>query len=184
MSEEKTNETARTETPGVPGAGVEDVLARGLDARGQRIRNLSPPAEKRDATYTDNETKPQPLGKDASPGSSRLAAPADHVHPMAAFAMPLRIAASGKKVYVAEGARVTLATFRRKECELFTPGGFLWVRDDVDGITWETEVTGPEHISAYHQRTGNPEELRFKAHNGSRKGRTIDWATLAVAPPE
>jgi hypothetical protein len=89
------------------------------------------------------------------------------------------VAASGKKVFVGDAARVTLATFKRKEGELFTPGGFIWVRDDVEGITWETEVEGPEHISAYHERTGKSDEFRFKAHNGSKKGRTIDWATLA-----
>jgi hypothetical protein len=163
--------------------GVEDVLRHELDAGGHRIRNLGKPTRDCDVTYTDNESTPQPLGK-AAAGRSRLAAPADHVHPAAAFSMPLRVAASGKKVFVADGARVTLATFKRKEGELFTPGGFIWVRDDANGVTWETEVEGPEHISAYHERTDKPDELRFKAHNGSKRGRTIDWATLALAPPE
>ena len=164
---------------------VEDVLTRDLDANGHRIRNLGKPEDEGDLTFTDNESDPKPAGKEASPGKSRLAAPADHVHPATSSASsPTRVAASGRKVFVGDGARVTLATFKRKEGELFTPGGFIWVRDDVDGITWETEVEGPEHISAYHERTGKPDELRFKAHNGSKKGRTIDWATLALAPPE
>jgi hypothetical protein len=166
------------------GRPIEDVLVRDVDAGGHRIRNTGEPEGEGDLTYTDNQSDPQPLGKAPSPGKSRLAAPADHVHPAAPFSMPLRVAASGKKVFVADGARVTLATFKRKEGELFTPGGFIWVRDDADGVTWETEVEGPEHISAYHERTGKPDELRFKAHNGSKKGRTIDWATLALAPPE
>ncbi|HEY0714885.1 MAG TPA: hypothetical protein VGF45_19550, partial [Polyangia bacterium] len=159
------------------------MLARDVDAGGHRIRNLGKPSGEGDLTYTDNQSDPQPLGKAASPGKSRLAAPADHVHPAAAFSMPLRVAASGKKVFLAAGARVTLATLKRKEGELFTPGGFLWVRDDANGVTWETEVSGPENISAYHERTGKPDELRFMGHNGSKHGRTIDWATLALAPP-
>lgn len=164
--------------------GVVDVLQRDLDVAGHRIRNVGEPEEEGDLTFTDNDSKPQPLGKEAFAGKSRLAAPADHVHPASALGMPMRIAASGKKVFVADGARVTLATFKRKENELFTPGGFIWVRDDANGVTWETEVEGPEHISAYHERTDKPEELRFRAHNGSKKGRTIDWATLALAPPD
>lgn len=176
------NQPPEIEPPEREDGRVEDVLQRDLDANGHRIRNLGKPSAAGELTYTDNDSKPAPVGREAFPGRSRLAAPADHVHP--GSAMPMRIAASGKKVFVADGARVTLATFKRKEGELFASGGFLWVRDDSDEVTWEAKVEGAKNITAYHERTGKSDEVRFRAHNGSKKGRTIDWATLALAPPE
>jgi hypothetical protein len=159
---------------------VADVLERDLDADGHRVRNLAEPTESGDATFTDNETTPKPNGGRGSPGKSRLAAPADHVHPTPESDTPFRLAASGLKTFIAGGATVTLATFKRNPGELFPAGGYLWVRDDVDGVTWEAKASDPKHIAAYHERTEKPDEVRFKAKNGSQKGRTIDWATVAL----
>ena len=50
-----------------------DVLQRPLDAAGLKIRNLGTPAAAKDATFTDNETAPQSIGKEAKPGTSFLA---------------------------------------------------------------------------------------------------------------
>jgi hypothetical protein len=59
---------------------VSDVAKRDLDQAGFRIANIGEP-KKGDATRTDNESKPKPNAGSGSPGSSFLAAPADHVHP-------------------------------------------------------------------------------------------------------
>ncbi len=61
---------------------AEELLRAPLNAANHRVRGLGAPAATKDATYTDNTTLPQPAGT-ASPGSSFLAAPADHVHPAA-----------------------------------------------------------------------------------------------------
>lgn len=154
-----------------------DVLQRGLDAAGNAIENLGNPTAARDATFTDNATAPKPIAGTSSPGASLLAAPADHQH---ATAAPMRVAASGTTV-IAAGARVTLATFKRNAGELFTPGGYAFVRDDKDATSWENEVDGATHIGVYHERTGTPNELRFRAINVDSSPRTVDWATVALA---
>jgi hypothetical protein len=154
-----------------------DVQERPLDANGHAVRNLGAPTAAKDATFTDNETVPSAIGRTASAGTSLLAAPADHAHDHPA---PTRVAAAGKTV-LAPGARVTLATIKREPQELFPPGGYVFVRDDVNGVTWENEVNGADHIATYHERTGTPNELRFRALNASDKARTVEWATVALA---
>jgi hypothetical protein len=156
-----------------------DVLQRGLDAAGNVVEHLGSPAKAGDATFTDNATKPRPVGAVASPGTSLLASPADHQHAQAA---PTRIAAAGTTT-IAAGARVTLATFKRAPTEMFPPGGFVFIKDDVDGVTWENEVDGGTVIATYHERTANAGELRFRVQNASGTARTIDWATVALALP-
>jgi hypothetical protein len=61
-----------------------DVAQRELDQAGFKISNLGTPTVPGDATKTDNATVPLASGGTGSPGSSLLAAPADHVHPAAA----------------------------------------------------------------------------------------------------
>jgi hypothetical protein len=153
-----------------------DALLRPLDAAGQPIRNLGVPTVAGDATFTDLASVPRPSSVTGSPGTSLLAAPADHAHPSPA---PLRVLAKGKTV-VAANARVTLATFKRKPNEVIPPGGFAFIPDDKDGVTWENEVDGATHIALYHERTGTGDEVRFKAVNGSDKARTVEWATVAL----
>ena len=158
-----------------------DVQLRPLDASGFPLKNLGAPEARRDATFTDNEAVPAAVARVGRAGASLLAAPADHVHPNPA---PMRIAASGRTT-IAPGARVTLATVKRGENELFPPGGYVFVRDNVAGVTWENEVNGADHIATYHERTAQADELNYRAVNASGTARTIDWATVAVAafPP-
>jgi hypothetical protein len=156
-----------------------DVLQRPTDGAGNPIKNLGVPRDAGDATFTDNQTIPTPVAAKASPGSSRLAAPADHVHPAPA---PMRIIAQGVTT-LAAGARVTLAKFKRGQGEMFSPGGFAFVKDDKDGVTWESEVSGADNIGTYHERTGTRDELRFRAVNSSKDTRTIEWATVALSLP-
>jgi hypothetical protein len=158
---------------------IRDVLQHAVDAAGNQVKNLGAPTEAGDATFTENVTSPAPIGATASPGASRLAAAADHVH---ADPAPMRIVARGVTT-IAAGARVTLAKFKRGPGEVFPPGGFVFVKDDKDGVTWENEVTGADNISSYHERTGTRDELRFRGFNGSKDALTIEWATVALAPP-
>jgi hypothetical protein len=158
---------------------VRDVLLRELDAGGNAVKSLGTPAAPKDATFTDNTTVPKAAAGSGSPGTSLLAAPADHVHPSPA---PMRVAASGTTT-IAANSRVTLATITRTGKEVFTTGGFGYVRDDVAGVTWENEVNGADHIALYHERTGKPNELQFRAQNASGAARTIDWATVALSLP-
>jgi hypothetical protein len=158
---------------------IRDVLQHAVDAAGNQIKGLGPPTEAGDATFTDNVTPPSPPGQDASPGASRLAAPADHVHP---DPTPTRIAARGVTT-IAANARVTLARFKRSAGEIFPPGGYVFVKDDKDGATWENEVDGGTEISTYHERTATRDELRFRGFNGGDNARTIEWATVALMPP-
>lgn len=58
-----------------------DVAQRELDQAGFRISKLGDPTQAGDATKTDNTTIPKPDAGAGSPGTSFLAAPADHVHP-------------------------------------------------------------------------------------------------------
>lgn len=60
---------------------AKDVAHRELDQAGHRISNLGDPKAAGDATKTDNSSKPKPASGNGSPGTSLLAAPADHVHP-------------------------------------------------------------------------------------------------------
>lgn len=60
-----------------------ETLRTSVDANGHRIIGLGAPAEPADATYVDPVSVPLPDGA-ASPGTSLLAAAADHVHPSAA----------------------------------------------------------------------------------------------------
>ncbi|MDX2087856.1 MAG: hypothetical protein SFX73_08400 [Kofleriaceae bacterium] len=154
-----------------------DVLMRPLDAADLRVRRLGTPADARDATFTDNDSLPARIAAAGRPGASRLAAPADHVH---ASPAPMRIVATGRTT-IGAGARVTLVTFKRAATEVFPPGGFVYVADDVNGATWENEVDGGNVIATYHERTATPDELRFRAHNASGAARTIEWAVVALA---
>ena len=58
-----------------------DVAQRDLDQGGFKISNLGDPAAAGEATKTDNTSVPKPSSGAGSPGTSFLAAPADHVHP-------------------------------------------------------------------------------------------------------
>lgn len=60
---------------------AKDVAQRDLDQSNFRISNLGTPTDAGDATKTDNATVPLANTGAGSPGSSLLAAPADHVHP-------------------------------------------------------------------------------------------------------
>jgi hypothetical protein len=60
---------------------AKDVAQRDLDNAGFRISNLGNPKETGDATKTDNQSTPKPNAATGSPGTSLLAAAADHVHP-------------------------------------------------------------------------------------------------------
>jgi|SRR5579871_123694 len=60
---------------------AKDVAQRELDQAGFRISNLGTPTAADDATKTDNTSVPKPASGTGSPGTSLLAAPADHVHP-------------------------------------------------------------------------------------------------------
>jgi hypothetical protein len=60
-----------------------DVAQRELDQAGFRISKLGDPTQAGDATKTDNTSLPKPASGEGAPGSSFLAAPADHVHPAA-----------------------------------------------------------------------------------------------------
>src|SRR5204863_3062985 len=58
-----------------------DVAQRDLDQAGHRISNLGAPTTAGDATTTDIATVPRANSGTGAPGTSLLAAPADHVHP-------------------------------------------------------------------------------------------------------
>lgn len=58
-----------------------DVAQRELDQDGRKIVNLGTPEKTGEATFTDNQSVPKPNSGGGSPGTSFLAAPADHVHP-------------------------------------------------------------------------------------------------------
>ena len=159
---------------------AEDVLERQLDAAGRRIRRVGDPVAAKDATFTDNATVPRADSGSGSAGTSLLAAPADHVHPASsASSLVMRIAAHSTTT-LSPGARVTLATFPRTLHEVFAPGGFVYVLDNVAGVTWENEVDGATNIGTYHERTVNPNELAFRAINVGSQTRTIEWATVAL----
>jgi hypothetical protein len=159
---------------------AEDVLERPLDAAGKRIRRLGDPVAGKDATFTDNSTAPKAGSGTGSPGTSLLAAPADHVHPASSgTTLAMRIAAHGTTT-LAAGARVTLATFPRTLHEVFISSGFVYVLDDVAGVTWESEVDGATNIGTYHERTANKDEVAFRAVNVGSQTRTIEWATVAL----
>jgi hypothetical protein len=155
-----------------------DILRRPLNADGQPIANLGSPRERGGATHTDNQAVPLPAAGAGRPGQSLLAAPADHVHPST-----LRVVASGITT-LAPGARVTLAKVLRGPGELFPACGFVYVRDDKDGITWESEVTGANDVATYHERTKKQNEVLFRAVNASKKPRTIEWALVVLRLPD
>ena len=68
-----------------------DVAQRELDQAGFRITNLGDPQAPSDATRTDNQSVPRPNAGVGLPGTSLLAAPADHVHPASPAASGLAI---------------------------------------------------------------------------------------------
>jgi hypothetical protein len=61
---------------------AKDVAQRELDQAGQRISNLGTPTTAGDVTKTDNTTVPLPSSGLGHAGSSFLAAPIDHIHPV------------------------------------------------------------------------------------------------------
>src|SRR5438270_4162750 len=67
---------------------AKDVAQRELDQSGFRISNLGSPQSPGDATKTDNTTVPLANATTGSSGQSFLAAPADHVHPIASNHYP------------------------------------------------------------------------------------------------
>jgi hypothetical protein len=67
---------------------AKDVAQRDLDQAGFRILNIGAPQTPGEATKTDNTTVPQANGVTGFAGQSLLAAPADHVHPVASNHFP------------------------------------------------------------------------------------------------
>ena len=67
---------------------AKDVARRELDQSGFGISNLGDPHTPGDATKTDNATVPQANATVGFAGESLLAAPADHVHPIASNHFP------------------------------------------------------------------------------------------------
>jgi len=67
---------------------AKDVAQRDIDQSGFRISNLGDPNAPGDATKTDNATVPQANATVGFAGQSLLAAPADHVHPIASNHYP------------------------------------------------------------------------------------------------
>jgi len=62
---------------------AQDVAQRDLNLGGFRISNLGDPATAGDATRTDNVHNPLAASaRNVSPGTSVLASPADHIHPL------------------------------------------------------------------------------------------------------
>jgi hypothetical protein len=161
---------------------AEDVLARPLNAAEKRVRRLGTPTEVGDATFTDNTSTPNADSGSGSPGTSLLAAAADHVHPASSNSGsgPFRMVLWSTTT-IAAGARITIATFSRNPNEVFAPGAFVWVRDSVPGVTWESGVNAAGHIATYYQRTANAAELALCGTNASSNARTIDWAAVAMA---
>jgi hypothetical protein len=60
---------------------AKDVAARDLDQAGHRISNLGDPTDPADATRVDTKSTPKAAAGSGAPGTSLLAAAADHVHP-------------------------------------------------------------------------------------------------------
>jgi hypothetical protein len=58
-----------------------DIAQREIDLAGFRILNIGAPQAANDATHVDAQAVPQPPSGTGSPGTSLLAAAADHVHP-------------------------------------------------------------------------------------------------------
>ncbi len=67
---------------------AKDVAQRELDQSGFRISNIGDPQSRGDATKTDNTTVPLANATTGFAGQSVLAAPADHVHPIASNHYP------------------------------------------------------------------------------------------------
>jgi hypothetical protein len=67
---------------------AKDVAQRELDQGGFRISNVGDPQSPGDATKTDNATVPLANATTGFAGQSLLAAPADHVHPVASNHFP------------------------------------------------------------------------------------------------
>ena len=62
---------------------AQDVAQRDLDLGGFRISNVGDPAAAGDATKTDNVHTPLAAsGRNVAAGTSLLASPADHIHPL------------------------------------------------------------------------------------------------------
>ena len=62
---------------------AQDVAQRDLDLGGFRIANIGDPAAPGDAAKTDNFHAPLASARNASAGTSLLASPGDHIHPLA-----------------------------------------------------------------------------------------------------
>jgi hypothetical protein len=61
---------------------AKDIAQRDLDQAGHRISNLGDPTILGDATKVDTVSLPKVAAGSGAPGTSLLAAPADHVHPV------------------------------------------------------------------------------------------------------
>ena len=99
-----------------------DVAQRELDQSGFRISNLGDPAAAGDATKTDNRTIPKGSTRGGFPGSSLLAAPVDHAHPVEP------VAVVGSLIFtdlteqaVSAGAEEVVAEFTVNFAELHAP---------------------------------------------------------------
>jgi len=58
-----------------------DIAQREIDLAGFRVLNIGAPQSANDATHVDAQAVPLPASGAGNPGTSLLAAPADHVHP-------------------------------------------------------------------------------------------------------
>ncbi len=91
-----------------------ELLLKTLDADGNEIQNVGTPTQPGSATTTDNTTAPSDVGAVAAPGTSWLAAPADHthegLHSIAADANPALVGdatlASGAGIVLAQAGNV------------------------------------------------------------------------------
>jgi hypothetical protein len=73
-----------------------------------------------------------------------------------------------------------LAKFTRNSGELFSPGGHVFPRDNVDSLSWESRVDCPSKIGTYHERTATENQVAFCAMNNCSQTRTIEWASVAL----
>ena len=86
----------------------QDVAQRDLDLSGFRVLKVGDPQAPGDATRTDNTTVPQPNAITGLAGQSLLAAPADHVHPIASNHFPYVLSLSDPTEQAQVGATEAL----------------------------------------------------------------------------
>lgn len=85
-----------------------DIAQRDLDQGGFRILKVGDPQAPGDITKTDNTSVPLANALTGSPGQSLLAAPADHVHPIASNHFPYTLGFSDMSEQAQSGPTETL----------------------------------------------------------------------------